>query len=328
MPASVSVIIAAFRAEETVPRAIRSALAQQETAEVIVVDDASDDETVNLVEAEARLDDRVRLIRHTVNQGPAAARNRALDVATSDFVAVLDSDDVFLPGRLGLLLSCADSEMVADNIAFVTADNLDAAVTADWASVNKMFKPLDAAEFVRGNMRRRGVSRGELGFLKPIMSRAFLEKHNLRYDPSLRLGEDYDLYVRILLSGGRMHLTHKPGYAAVVRATSLSARHGAAELATLQHALEAHLAMGPHAQDLERSMHLHLAEVRHKHDHRAFLDLRRQKGMPAAIRYLFKSRDSVVPVTLQIARDKLGLGANAADAAPDSGARLLLPETR
>ena len=325
MSASVTVIIAAFNAQSTVQRAVRSAVSQPETAEVIVVDDASSDDTCDLVDAEICGDPRVRLIRQEVNQGPAAARNRALDAATSDYVAVLDSDDVFLPGRLGRLSCCEDGDLVADNIVFVTPANLPTALETDWSSIAPDFTALRAAEFVRGNLHTAGVSRGELGFLKPVLSRRFLLLHDLRYDPTLRLGEDYDLYVRMLLAGARMRLTRRPGYAAVVRPNSLSARHGAAELGALQQVLEAHLAAGPHPSELTQAMRAHLRQVRHKHDHRLFLDLRRRQGSWIALRYLFGDRDRLWPVSRQIARDKLGVSTRASDAAPETGVRLLLP---
>ncbi len=324
MSVSVTVIIAAFNAQGTLTRAIRSALAQPETAEVIVVDDASDDTTCAIAEQEVQRDPRVRLIRQNTNQGPAAARNTALQAAISDFVAILDSDDVFLPGRLGHLLSDEAAELIADNIAFVAPEHLSAALEQDWSAISSEFAQLGPTEFVYGNLRRHGVSRGELGFLKPVLSRKFLLDHKLLYDPSLRLGEDYDLYLRMLLAGARMTLTHRPGYAAVVRANSLSAQHGAHELGQLQTALEAHLNMGPHAPDLTRAMHAHLRDVRRKRDHRVFLDLRRAQGSAAAIRYLLGARDRVWPVMQQIARDKLRLSETAGEAAPEKGARLLL----
>ncbi|MES0864708.1 glycosyltransferase [Ruegeria sp. SCPT10] len=328
MRPSVTVLIAAYNAQDTLSRAIQSALAEPETAEVIVVDDASQDETVAIAAAEAQQDPRVRLICQDKNQGPAAARNRALEVAISDFVAILDSDDEFLPGRLRRLSSETNCEVIADNIAFVAPAHLDAATTQDWSEIAPEFSSLGTVDFVLGNLRRPGVSRGELGFLKPILSREFLVKHNLRYDPALRLGEDYDLYVRMLLAGARMKLTHRPGYAAVVRSNSLSAQHGAQELEQFQKALEAHLRMGPHAPDLTNAMRAHLKDVRQKRDHRVFLNLRRTQGSAAAIQYLLDARDRAWPVIRQIARDKLGLSKMADEAAPEIGARLLLNPDR
>ena len=72
-------------------------------------------------------------------------------------------------------------------------------------------------DFVEGNLSQKGAARCELGFLKPVMRRAFLERHGLRYDPQLRLGEDYDLYTRCLMKGARFALSHRVGYRAEVR---------------------------------------------------------------------------------------------------------------
>ncbi|WP_227271322.1 glycosyltransferase family 2 protein [Roseobacter weihaiensis] len=325
MPPSVTVIIAAYNAQDTLARAVRSALSEPETAEVIVVDDASGDATCAVAGHLAQADTRVRLMTSRANQGPAAARNRALDAATAEYVAILDSDDVFLPGRLARLLACDGADMVADNIAFVTAENLGGLPDDTWRGMVPTFRPLGTAAFVRGNLRTRGVARGELGFLKPVMSRAFLNRYHLRYDPALRLGEDYDLYVRMLLAGAVLKLTHYPGYAAVVRQTSLSAQHGAAELVQLHDRLASHLSTTGLSPDLVRAMQAHLDEVRRKRDHRLFLDLRRRQGARAAIRYLFGAVNRALPVAGQIARDKLGLSAMAGEAAPASGVRLLLP---
>lgn len=328
MPPCVTVIIAAYNAQDTLARAIRSALTEPETAEAIVVDDASRDETSAVARQEAQRDPRVKLIRLDINQGPGAARNRALDAATSAFVAVLDSDDLFLPGRLGRLLSCDGCEMVADNIAFVAPENLKEVIRQDWSGTQPTFSSLSAVKFVLGNLRKHSVARGELGFMKPIMSRTFLNRHNLRYNPSLRLGEDYDLYVRMLLEGARLKLTRSPGYVAVVRQTSLSAQHGAHELAYLHDRLKAHLSTEALPPDLACAMQAHLEEVRQKRDHRRFLDLRRAQGYWAALRYLSGAGNRFWPIAHQIACDKLSLSAMAGEAAPKNGIRLLLPTDR
>ncbi len=94
----VSAIIAVYNGEGGVARAIDSVLAQQfESFELIVVDDASRDATPHVL---AGYGDRIRVIRKTNNHGLAAARNLGIALATGDYVAFLDADDVWLPGRL------------------------------------------------------------------------------------------------------------------------------------------------------------------------------------------------------------------------------------
>src|SRR5580698_8233831 len=93
----VTVIIAAKDAIATIGRAIVSALAQPEAAEVIVVDDGSSDGTAALARTHDDGGSRLRVLRLERNSGPAAARNLALEMATSPFVCVLDADDFMQP---------------------------------------------------------------------------------------------------------------------------------------------------------------------------------------------------------------------------------------
>lgn len=94
----VSVIIPTYNRRELLLRSVRSVLAQAGvTLEVIVVDDGSDDGTVEAVEAMG--DDRVRCVRAS-HGGACAARNIGLREARGQYVAFQDSDDVFRPGKL------------------------------------------------------------------------------------------------------------------------------------------------------------------------------------------------------------------------------------
>jgi glycosyltransferase involved in cell wall biosynthesis len=93
----VSVVMAAYNAEEYVGAALESIYAQgYEPLEVVVVDDGSTDRTGEIV----RSFPDVRYV-HQENAGPASARNRAFAEARGEFVAVLDSDDLMAPGRIG-----------------------------------------------------------------------------------------------------------------------------------------------------------------------------------------------------------------------------------
>ncbi len=93
----VSVVLPAYNCERTVGRAIESALRQAfDALEVVVVDDGSTDGTRKVVEG---FGNAVRFFTQP-NRGAAAARNRALREARGAFVAFLDADDEFLPGRI------------------------------------------------------------------------------------------------------------------------------------------------------------------------------------------------------------------------------------
>jgi glycosyltransferase involved in cell wall biosynthesis len=102
----VSVVIPCFCCESTVGRAVDSALAQSmQPLEVILVDDASPQETRRALEALLREHgERLRIITLARNGGAAAARNAAWDAARGEFVALLDADDAWHPRKLEIQL--------------------------------------------------------------------------------------------------------------------------------------------------------------------------------------------------------------------------------
>ncbi|MDX5474078.1 MAG: glycosyltransferase [Bacillaceae bacterium] len=97
----VSVIMPVYNAIDVLPMAIESVLAQTwENLEVIVVDDKSTDETVELVEKYTMIDKRVKLIRSQKNGGAYVSRNLGLSYATGDFVTCNDADDWSHPEKI------------------------------------------------------------------------------------------------------------------------------------------------------------------------------------------------------------------------------------
>ena len=93
----VSILLPIYNREKTLPRCLESIRAQTFTEwELIAVDDGSSDGSADLVAGDARF----RLLRHEKNRGASAARNTALAAAQGEFVALIDSDDEWLPAKL------------------------------------------------------------------------------------------------------------------------------------------------------------------------------------------------------------------------------------
>jgi glycosyltransferase involved in cell wall biosynthesis len=93
----ISAVIATYNREATIARAIDSILAQEAPAsEIVVIDDGSTDATPKVLDAYGN---KIRYIRQP-NAGVAATRNRGVQEARSEWVAFLDSDDLWLPGHL------------------------------------------------------------------------------------------------------------------------------------------------------------------------------------------------------------------------------------
>ena len=302
---SVCVIIPAWNASATIARAVRSAMAQPDVSEVIVVDDYSSDDTGKIATACDDGSGRLSVVRQPYNQGPAAARNHAIARSRADFIAVLDADDYLLPNRFVPLLVIDGWDLIADNIVFVpdmAADAFDARTIAPFDVVPQR---IDLPGFIDGNLSRPGRSRAEMGFAKPVMRRAFIEKYRLGYDESLRLGEDYALYAKALALGAVFLRVRRCGYVAIERADSLSGRHATADLSALlafdrAFAQTACLSPAAHA-----SLDRHMRQLAIKVGHRVFLDTKRAHGLARATTEAIKQAGTLPGIATAILRDKL-----------------------
>lgn len=191
----ISVVIPCYNASAYIAATLRSVLAQKGvTLEVIVVDDGSIDGSAELVGREFP---QVLLLRQP-NRGVAVARNLGISRATHDWVAFVDADDIWLPGKLqaqwdklqqnpGARMAytawqvwCStDPAPPAILLAELTAASGDA---ARWAGASGWIYPellLDCCVWTSTVLAQRALLQ-ELG----------------GFNPSLRIGEDYDLWLR------------------------------------------------------------------------------------------------------------------------------------
>jgi succinoglycan biosynthesis protein ExoU len=232
----VDVIIAAWNRADTIERAVQSALAQEAVNVVIVIDDGSTDDTAAKASRCDPSGSRMLVERLPSNVGPAAARNVAIELSEAPWLAILDGDDFFLPKRIETLLSNSHGwDLIADGLLHISERQaLDPPATAISTGAETQNSVLTFETFVLGDLNRRGAYRKELGFLKPLIRRSFLDRHKLRYDESLRLGEDYAFYARALLAGARFLLLTGVGYVSVERTGSISVHHTKRDLEQLR----------------------------------------------------------------------------------------------
>lgn len=185
----ISVIVPTFGRQEQMRTAVRTALAQDADLEVVVVDDGSPQPIT--------LDDdsgRVRLVRSSVNLGAAGARNIGADQAQGEWIAFLDSDDVWPEGSLRPRLEAAQEAPDP--------------TTTIWAGAFVDVWP----EERRGLRRVPKASASPLDFASgcwmcpgstALMSRAAWARSGGQ-DASLRRLEDYEWLLRWGLAGGRL----------------------------------------------------------------------------------------------------------------------------
>ncbi len=109
----VSVIIASYNAAKYIGPAISSILRQNYPFfEIIIVDDASKDNTLEILKSFH--DNRIRVLQHRENAGPGKARNTAIEAATGKYIAVTDADDLNMPQRLQVQVDFLESHPEVD----------------------------------------------------------------------------------------------------------------------------------------------------------------------------------------------------------------------
>ncbi|HEU0117200.1 MAG TPA: glycosyltransferase family 2 protein [Alphaproteobacteria bacterium] len=199
----ISVIIAVYNGASTIARAIQSVQSQNvRDIEIVVADDASKDETCEVVTALAAQDPRIKLVRQAVNSGAAVARNLAIQNATGTWVAILDADDWLEPGRFEAMLAAADAtgaDAVGDNMKIFDHAINKVVDETNFGSRRKIVTLTPEKLFRSDNPLRRH----SIGYLQPMIKRAFLEEHNIRYPTEHRIGEDFLYLADVLLSGGK-----------------------------------------------------------------------------------------------------------------------------
>jgi hypothetical protein len=142
-PLPVTVVIPAYRRPDMVERAVRSVLSQERPAdEVIVVDDASGDDTGARAESLG-----ARVIVHEQNAGEGGARNTGLRAARHEWVALLDCDDEWLPSHLATLWAERDGHLLVGSAALVTGGDPSDRRVYGWAGRRPrvLSRPADVA---------------------------------------------------------------------------------------------------------------------------------------------------------------------------------------
>ena len=184
----VSVVIPTFNRADLVVEAVASALAQAwEPLEVIVVDDASSDDTVARLELIGATDPRLRVIALAQNGGESAARNQGVLAANHAYVALLDSDNRFMPTKLvrqmPSLLSGPPGAVSFTAYLLARGDSEDSVVLERWSPT----RPATLEALLTGCCVNTST------FVAP---REILIGEG-RFRPELRCCEDHDLWLRL-----------------------------------------------------------------------------------------------------------------------------------
>jgi glycosyltransferase involved in cell wall biosynthesis len=182
---AISVIIPTYNRAKLIGEALASVVAQTFTDfEILVVDDASTDDTSRVVE-EYMKKVALRYVRLKKNTGVSAARNAGVAMATGKYIAMLDSDDVWL-----------DKEKLSRQIDFLET-NPDHALVGTW--IRTIDAGGDALKEIRFETSDADIRRYILARNQFAQSSVLFRKEAAigGYDSSLTVNEDYDLWLNI-----------------------------------------------------------------------------------------------------------------------------------
>ena len=186
-----SVITPVFNSSKFIRDCIASVKGQTyENWELLLVDDCSADDSVDIIKEEAVHDERITLMQLDRNSGPAAARNKALSVAQGEYIAFLDSDDIWLPEKLAAQLYF----MMSDNIAFSFTEY--GFIDEEGNELNKLVKVPKEVDY---NFLLKNTIIGCLTVM--LDKKAF---GNICV-PDLRRQQDYALWLALLRAGGKAY---------------------------------------------------------------------------------------------------------------------------
>lgn len=203
----ISIILATHNRAAFLPRAVDSMLAQTyQDFEIIIVDDASQDETPMIIQQLVNQDNRIRSLRSEDNIGPGAARNFGIKHARGEFIAIMDDDDLSYPHRLETQLEVLEQHPEIDLV---------------FSSVIWVDDNLRETDIFPGIVKRQAFPKDphevfQLLYLESnkipnatIMTHKYLWE-NYKYPVQPWVGEDWFFFMCLAVLGYKMHGISQP----------------------------------------------------------------------------------------------------------------------
>lgn len=186
----ISVVIPAYNSGAYIEETLSSVLRQTiSPLEVIVIDDGSTDETSNIVDNYAQANPELRLhLIHSKHLGPGGARNLGIERARGEWIAFLDSDDLWFPTKLEAVASCHQSNNACNFFCH-----------------NELHRRLDGTEVVldyaadysrNDSLTRQLFRRNCFSTSAVVCKRSILIAAGL-FDSTLPNAQDYELWIRM-----------------------------------------------------------------------------------------------------------------------------------
>lgn len=193
----VSIIMPAYNASRTIKESINSVITQTvKDWELIVIDDCSSDNTTEIISEFVEKDNRIKFLKNDRNRGVSYTRNRAIELATGEWIAFLDSDDRWMSEKLEKQLALSDK--YPDMIICYTASSF----------VDDSGKPYDYVMPAVEQLDYKILLRKNLISCSSVMIRSSVMKEIKM--PSDSMHEDYFVWLTVVRKCGIAHGIDEP----------------------------------------------------------------------------------------------------------------------
>jgi glycosyltransferase involved in cell wall biosynthesis len=199
----ISVIMPVYNTENYIRKAIESILNQTyKNFELLIVDDASTDNSYNIALEYQKQDERIKLLKNKNKKGISGAVNTGIEASSGKYITRMDSDDISLPERLekqyNFLKNNKNYNSCSINLYYINrkgkkiSDSIAKKYTAPYEWLLISFDPIPNA---------------------PILySASIIKKHNLKFSYNYKTAEDYCFLKDYMLHGGKITLIDEPLY--------------------------------------------------------------------------------------------------------------------
>lgn len=183
----VTVFITAYNAEKYIAEALESIINQTyRNLEILVVNDASEDNTLKIIESYQDKDNRIRLINNNKNRGIPYNRNLGLTEANGKYLAIMDSDDLSDPNRIYKQVNYMEKNPEID------------AIGTHYKVIGSKFRNKISSRYnTPEEIKVRLLFANPIANPTSMIRKNTLEKYNIRYNNEFFVAQDYDLWLQI-----------------------------------------------------------------------------------------------------------------------------------
>jgi len=203
---NISVIIPVYNASEFLEKAVDSALPFQEVKEIVLIEDQSTDNSLEICRKLVLKDSRIKLYQHPDqgNHGAGATRNLGLEKAGCEFISFLDADDHYLPNRFDAEREIFQEQKTEGIFGAIGVEYLSEKGRKEFedkfknVSLTTVNFPAEGEEVLKGLLGLTPKVFGTFFHLNTLTIRkTALVKNNLRFNENLRVHQDSDFIIKL-----------------------------------------------------------------------------------------------------------------------------------